>query len=305
MLTLPRFSYVKPQNIKEAISYYIRAKKAVYLAGGTDLIPRMQLRLNKPELVIDLKGIEGIRGVCVNNDTILIGALTTLWELQRVEILQEYFPHFIDAINTTSCNTIRTRATIGGNILQELRCLFYNQSEFWRKAKGTCVKTGGTKCHVTGKESCNANYRSDLGPVLVSLQARVILEGPTGKREILINDLYTGKATHPYNLSQGEILTHVVLPQKKIKGVYWKLKVRGEIDYPEASVAMSLVDRSINIVVGALGPSPYVLTLSSKDQKEAIDEFFEKIKPIANTFLEPQYRWEMAKYITKKLLLEF
>lgn len=305
MLILPRFNYIKPKSTKEAISYHIGSKEAVYLAGGTDIVPRLKLGLNKPKLVIDLKGIEGLEGISVDDNTISIGALTTLWELERTQILQEYFPHLANAISLTSCDTIKTRATIGGNILQELRCLFYNQSEFWRKAKGPCIKTGGVRCHLTGRQSCGANYRSDLAPVLVSLHARLVLEGPVGRKEIPITELYTGEATRPYELSQGEIVTHIVLPRKKIKGAYWKLRVRGAIDYPEASVAISAIDSRINIVVGALGPSPYVHVLTSKDETRSIDEFFEKIKPIANTFLEPQYRLEMTKRITKNLLLQF
>ncbi len=304
MLILPRFDYVRPTSIKEAISYNLRSKNALYLAGGTDLIPRMKLGLNKPELIIDLKGIEDIEGIKADNDTISIGALTTLWELERSKLLQEYFPHLVNAINLTSCETLKTRATIGGNIIQELRCLFYNQSEFWRKAKGLCFKTGGYRCHITGKQNCHANYRSDLGPVLLSLHAKLVLEGPAGRREMLITDLYTGEAAHPYNLFEGEIITHIVLSRKKTKGGYWKLRVRGAIDYPEACVAISVIDGSINIAVGALGPSPYLLTLSTSDLRY-LDEFFEKIQPVANTFLEPRYRWEMAKYMAKKLVLQF
>lgn len=304
MLILPRFNYVKPQSAREAISHYMRSKKAVYLAGGTDLVPRMKLGLDKPELVIDLKGLEGIGNITIDEKTISIGALTTLWELEKAQILREYYPHLIQAVALTSCDIVKTRATIGGNILQELRCLFYNQSEFWRKAKGPCTKTGGIRCHITGRQGCSANYRSDVGPVLVSLDAKLVLEGPGGRREMPITDLYTGEPTRPYNLSQGEILTQIILPRKRIKGVYWKLRVRGAIDYPEASVAISAIDGNIIVVVSALGPLPHVLTLSSKDETRSIDELFDRIKPIPNTFLDPQYRWEMAKYMTKKLVVE-
>ena len=150
-MRLPKFEYKKATHLEEALTIYRHYDgRALYLAEGTDIIARMKLRLEKPVAIIDLKGIKELQGIREEAAYVTIGALTTLYELKQNDIIKRYFPALWAALELTSCETLQIRGTLGGNLLQETRCLFYNQSEFWRNAAGDCLKTGGEKCMVVG-----------------------------------------------------------------------------------------------------------------------------------------------------------
>lgn len=304
-MLLPLFEYKRAHSVVEALFCFQKsAGEAAYLAGGTDLIPRLKLGLKKPRTVVDLKGIEEMYGVREDEEGVKIGALTTLKVLESDRIVEKYFPLLKSAIEVTACETIKMRATIGGNILQGHRCLFYNQSEFWRKAKGLCVKTGGVRCHVTGSANCFANYKSDLAPALIACEAKVTVEGLNGKKTVSLEELYTGDPLRPFALSPEEIVTEIILPRKLFNGHYWKLRVRGSIDYPEASVCVSKGDGNVKIVVGALGPVPKskIFSLRSEIRPEELESFFKEIKLIPNSFLDAEYRREICKLVAKKII---
>ena len=215
---------------------------------------------------------------------------------------REYFPALREALEATSCETLQMRGTVGGNLLQDTRCLFYNQSEFWRRAKGPCVKTGGDSCHVTGSGRCLSNYASDLAPSLLTLGASLRLIGPEGEREITLEELFSGDGAKPFNLKPGEILCEILLPKRVTKGGYEKLRLRGSIDYPLLGVALSMADGKGRLSVGAVGPKPTVWDFES----EGIDLVAEKapqgLQAIGNTVLDPSYRRNMAEVFSRRLI---
>jgi len=139
-----KFEFRSPKDVEEAVRLYREFQgEAVYLSGGTDLVPRMKLGLEKPKAVIDLKRIAPLTAVEDQGDRIRIGALARIFDIKQNDLVRDSFPALEASLDATSCESLQMRGTIGGNLLQNSRCLFYNQSEFWRRSKGFCLKMGG------------------------------------------------------------------------------------------------------------------------------------------------------------------
>lgn len=300
-MILPQAEYRRSRSVEEALAlFYHYEGRAAFLAGGTDLIPRMKLRLAKPLALIDLKGIEELRGVREEGDWVRIGPLTTLYDLRAEELIREEYPALFESLEATSCETLQMRGTIGGNLLQESRCLFYNQSEFWRKAKGFCLKMGGERCNATGGTRCLSNYASDNAPALLSLGARLRTVGSQGEREFSLEELYTGRGERPLRLTPGEILVEILLPRGRTKGGYEKLRVRGAIDYPLLGVAFTVRNGERRLALGAVGPRP--ISFPVQDLEEAAERASAEVSPIPNTVLSPPYIKRMAKVLSLRVM---
>jgi 4-hydroxybenzoyl-CoA reductase subunit beta len=298
--------YRKVSSIDQALALYKQCGgEAHYLSGGTDLVPRVKLRLTKPEVLIDLKGIRALETVEDEGDRISIGALARIADLKKNPSVQGYFPAFRASLEATSCESLQMRGTIGGNLLQNSRCIFYNQSEFWRKSKGFCLKMGGETCNaVPGATTCLANYCSDNASALLTLSAEIRLAGPKGQRQIRLADLYSGKSTRPFLLNAGEILTHILIPKTRTAGGYEKLRLRGSIDYPLLGVALSCVNGTSRFAVGAVGPRPYVFEVDSLEDRrihEMVKGAREAARPAPNTVLDSAYRRDMIAVLVQRL----
>jgi len=304
-MILPKFAYKKAEDVAAAIGLYEKAKgRARYLAGGTDLIPRVKLRLSTPGAVIDLKGIEQLHTVSRKRGSLVIGANVTLFELKHHEAVQEYFPALYESLDATSCETLQMRGTIGGNILQNTRCLLYNKSLEWRTARGFCFKMGGETCNVVPNAAeCFSNYCSDNALSLLSLSASIKLTGPGGERKIRLDKLFSGNGTDPFAIRPGEILTEIHVPVKPSSGAYEKLRVRNAIDYPLLGVAVSIRNGSGRVCVGGIGPAPRVYELqdlSKASLRQAAQQARHDARPVSNTTLSPGYRKKMVQVLTER-----
>ena len=152
--------------------------------------------------------------------------------------------------------THRNMGTLGGNLCLDTRCIYYNQSEWWRDANHHCLKTTGTMCHVAPKSRgvCFATFSGDLAPALLTLDAEVDIAGPAGKRTIPLEKLYIGLARQDVpvtetqgdgkyylSLRPGEIVTAVRAKNTPgLRSGYEKLRIRKSIEYPVAGVAIAL-----------------------------------------------------------------
>lgn len=306
-MILPKFEYKKAQSVAGAIALYKKHNgKARYLAGGTDLVPLLKLKLSVPAAVIDLKGIEELKTISRRNGRLKIGANVTLFDLKNDPFVKEYFPALYGSLDATSCETLQMRGTIGGNVLQDVRCLQYNKSMEWRTARGFCFKMGGKTCNVVSNaQACFANYCSDNAPSLITLSAKVKLSGPGGERTIKLEKIFTGDGRKPFTLEAGEILTEILIPMKKTKGAYEKLRVRDSMDYPLVSVAVSMTDGKTRICVGGIGLEPRVYNLRGVDDsavKEAADKAYTDAKPVSNTVLSAAYRKRMVPVLLKRAI---
>ena len=277
-----------------------------YLAGGTDLIPLVKLRLSTPAAVIDLKGIEALKTITRQDGWLTVGANVTLFDLKNDPLVKEYFPALYQSLEATSCETLQMRGTIGGNILQDTRCLLYNQSLEWRTARGFCFKMGGESCNVVpNARSCFSNYCSDNALSLIALSAQVKLAGPRGERKAKLEKIFSGSGRKPFALEAGEILTQILIPMKKTKGVYEKLRVRDSMDYPLVGIAVSLKGAAVRVCVGGVGPVPLVYELKGIDEeaaKEAAQKASADAKTVANATLSPVYRKKMVGVLFKRAI---
>ena len=306
-MILPKFEYMKAENIAKAIAFHESYNgKARYLAGGTDLIPLMKLRLSTPMAIIDLKGIEELSTISHQGGLITIGANVTLFELKNNDTVKEYFPVLYESLDKTSCETLQMRGTIGGNILQGTRCLLYNKSMEWRTARGFCFKMGGETCNVVpNAKTCFSNYCSDNALSLMALSASVKLSGPQGKREMKLEKIFSGDGRNPFTLMSGEILTEIRIPMKMSKGAYEKLRVRGSIDYPLLGVAVSVKDNAGRVCVGGIGSTPLVYNLENINSgtiKDIAEKASNNVKPVSNTTLSPVYRKKMVSVLIQRAI---
>uniref|UniRef100_A0A7C4EVK9 FAD-binding PCMH-type domain-containing protein n=1 Tax=Desulfomonile tiedjei TaxID=2358 RepID=A0A7C4EVK9_9BACT len=306
-MMLPKFSYSSPKSLREAFDAFQEARQdAVYLSGGTDLIPRLKLRLEKPTFIIDLKHIDQLKAVEETEDSLKIGALASIFDLKNNPLIKKYCPALDASLDATSCETLQMKGTIGGNLLQNTRCLFYNQSEFWRKSKGLCLKMGGEACNaVPGAKKCFSNYCSDNAAALCTVNAKVKLEGIAGERIVPLPRIFSNNAAKPFRLEPGEILTEILIPKQKTRGDYEKLRLRGAIDYPLLGVAFSMSDGVGKLALIAVGAAPKVLDVKSFSE-DAVEQAAQKAMQdtylAANTVLDPDYRKRMIAVLSKRLI---
>jgi len=237
---LNRFDYVEPASIKEASAILAQEPAAKILAGGTDLLVNMKHRVEAPALIVNIKRIPGLDAIKQNSEGIRIGALTSLKTIYRDPVIAGRIPALATAAFSVGSYHHQAMGTIGGNLCQQNRCKYYNQSKWWRSARPLCVKAGGEICHVVSqKTDCYSTYCGDMAPALLALNARVILSGKTGPREIPLERLYSGNGKAPLALGPGEILVQILVPESALNGfsAYIKFANRGSIDFPIVGAA--------------------------------------------------------------------
>jgi len=237
---LPKFEYFEPKDINEAVSILQNEPAARILAGGTDLLVNMKHRVECPPVVVNIKRISDLNYIRQDNGDFRIGALTPLKRLYTTAPIKDLLPGFAQAASAVGSYHHQVMGTVGGNICQQNRCKFFNQSEWWRSSRPTCYKAGGEICHVVNKkEICYSTYCGDLAPALLALDAGIRVAGNGGEREVSIQKLFSGNGKAPLNLKGAEIATEIVIPGVSAKGAltYMKFANRESIDFPIVGIA--------------------------------------------------------------------
>ena len=300
------FEYKRPEHLKELLSLLSQhGEEAALIAGGTDLIPRIKMELKRPKIILSLSAVNGLSYIQQDERTLKIGALTTLYELQHHPTVCQSYPAFFEAIKSTASENIRLRATIGGNVIQDTRCLYYNQFREWRASFKPCFKNHGDICNaVKGSRRCFSTYCGDLAPALISLGASIYLMSKNGNREIPLEAIFSGNGVSPFSLRQGELLKEVIIPFSRTIGGYKKLRIRNSIDYPLVSVALSSDQTEKGrLVIGAMGPQPLNYEFSSYKQLILLaGKAYEDATPVANMPPSPLYRKRMIKVLAEELI---
>lgn len=242
MNLLPDFRCHRPATLEEAVRLKAVAADARFVAGGTDLLVNLRRGLGEPTDLIDLTAITDLAAVRRDGGALWLGAAVTLAELARHPDILAAYPAVAEAALAVAGPTHRAAATLGGNLCQDTRCVFYNQSEWWREGNGWCLKYRGDKCHVVVKsDRCYATYHGDVAPVLMVLDADVVLAGPDGARRIKVADLYRESGAEHLALGAGEAVAAVVLPPPgRQRAAYAKARIRDAIDFPLVGVAVAL-----------------------------------------------------------------
>jgi 4-hydroxybenzoyl-CoA reductase subunit beta len=237
MLRLPRFALAQPRSLSEAVALLAEhGPGAMILAGGTDLVPNLKHELAAPEVLVSLAHVPELRGIRETDEGgLALGAMTSLDELARDARVLARAPALAQAAGLVAGPQLRRMGTLGGNVLLDTRCQWYNQTYFWRSALGFCLKKDGTTCHVVaGGQKCVAAASNDSAPALMTLGARLVIEGALGRREVALDDFWVADGICNRKLEPGEILVEVRLPAPAAdhRGAYGKLRQRGSIDFP-------------------------------------------------------------------------
>ncbi|MFP3928690.1 MAG: FAD binding domain-containing protein [Desulfobacteraceae bacterium] len=265
-MELPMFNYKQAGSLEEAgqllREYQGRARP---LAGGTELLPRMKYGLDKPEVLIGIKGVSYRPPRITSEGRLSLDALITLDAMRQSPELGEKLPVLTDAARAVASKEIRVMGTLGGNICQDSRCLYYNQSHRYQFVE-PCFKRGGNLCYFIPKGSrCWAVYMADTAPALMSLDANVIIYDGVKERTLPLEELYRNDPLQPLSLVPGELLSRISITgaHAKVAGAYRKFTMRGALEFAAVGVAVTLelepgsyVCRKARIVVGAVGPTP-------------------------------------------------
>jgi len=242
MLRLPRFRYVAPTSLEEAIRLRMEhPETSMYVAGGTDVYPKMKRRQFQPEVVIGLGRLVG--DAFANGTGLRIGAGATLTTVAEHPKVREGYAALAEAASLVSTPQLRNMGTIGGNVCLDTRCNWYDQSLFWRTAEGFCMKTdAAVVCRVaTSSPKCLAVASADTVPALIALGASIRVVGPKGERAVSLAECYREDGIRYLALEPGEIVTEVVLPPSDgWRSTYLKLRDRGAFDFPIAGVAAAV-----------------------------------------------------------------
>jgi 4-hydroxybenzoyl-CoA reductase subunit beta len=319
MLRLPPFEYLAPKNLDDAVQLLAQyGDDAMLVAGGTDLFPNMKRRQMTPNYVIGLSALRELCGIKNENGNTIIGAGTTLTQISQSLNLQS----LSTAASLVSSPQLRNAGTIGGNLCLDTRCNYYDQTFFWRKAIGFCMKKDGDVCLVApGGNRCWAISSTDCAPVAVALDARVRLVGPNGAREIPASALYRDDGMNYLTKARDEILTEIVLPPADgLRSTYLKLRRRGSIDFPILGVAAALriapngIVEHARIILGAVASQPVEAIDAQKilvGQKltddvitAAADAAFKPAKPMDNADASYAWRKKMVRVYVQRALAE-
>ncbi len=313
-MRLPKFEYFEPRDIKEAVSILQNEPSAKILAGGTDLLINMKHRVETPPAIVNLKIFNQLDYITRDNDTLHIGALTSLKRIYQSSLIVEKLPGLAEATAAVGSYHHQTMGTLAGNLCQQNRCKFFNQSQWWRSSRPICFKAGGEICHVMNKkEICYSSYCGDVAPTLLVLNAKIAITGPNGSREILLEDFFSGDGNKPLNLNAAEIVTEIIIPLEAMDGVgsYTKFANRESIDFPIVGVAYwtSPQNKQYRVAFTAVDRRPIrghrvEAGLNGKELSEdslngACDVAAKVAKPVKTSVYSPSYKRKVMGLLLK------
>lgn len=315
-------TYTRANDVASAISA-LTNEKAKLLAGGTTLVDLMKLYVEKPAVLIDVSRI-GQDQIRNTEGGIEIGAAASNTAVANDPNVKGKFPVLAQAILSGATQQIRNMASVGGNLLQRVRCPYFRDgiSPCNKREPGTgCSAKGGleTSLAVLGtSEACYATHPSDMAVALVALEAVVRVEGPKGKRDIAIESFHTLPGNSPHiesTLERDEVITGVFVPDspRAAKSMYMKMRDRASYEFALASCAAAVeVEgdsiRSARIALGGVGTKPWrsveaekVLTagkINLETFQSAADAALKDARPLSGS----AFKVELAERIIVKTL---
>ena len=301
--------YIQPTHIKEAIEAAVNQSGAFkFIAGGTDIMVNRQQGNENSPCLIDLTGIKEAKGVKKVKNYLRIGALELLDDLNKFNEISDEFPVLLEAAKSVGSPLIRKSATLGGNLLCENRCLFYNQSEWWRESIGYCLKCEGDICIATkSKKACYSELVSDTAPALISMDAELELIDIDGEKNIKLEDIYTGDGVNPRNLSKTTIIKAILLPlNREFKTIFKKLRQRKSLEFTSLTSTVSIDKmRRIKIVLGGVDPKAVVVLGTVEDNPDdLIKKAIKGARAIDNDMYSRKYRKEMISVFLRQSFKE-
>ena len=249
---MPAFELYQPSSVADAQKLLEQhGPDAWVLAGGMDSFDWLKDRIRKPKVVVDLSGIEELRGVRTTGDGIEIGAMTTLTEVVNNPIIKQKYDLLVQAAELVASPQIRNQGTLGGNVSQDARCWYY-------RAGWPCYRAGGNICYadtpqgrnrehaILHADRCVAVNPSDSAPALIALDAKFVIRTPKGERMVDAEDYFIGPdidITRLLILQPGDLLTAIRIPSAwaGAKFYFEKIRDRNVWDFPLLNVASAMV----------------------------------------------------------------
>jgi 4-hydroxybenzoyl-CoA reductase subunit beta len=317
MLRLPRFQFVEPATLVEALRLRGEAlDSSMYVAGGTDVYPKMKRRQFQPATVISLARV--VDGSFRNGNGLRIGAGATLTAVSEDSRVRNGYRALAEAAGLVSTPQLRNMGTIGGNVCLDTRCNWYDQSLFWRTAEGFCMKTHAeVVCRVAPSSArCLAVASADTVPALIAVGASVAVTGPSGEHSVSLADCYREDGIRYLTLEPGEIVTEIRLPASDgWRSTYLKQRDRNSFDFPIAGVAAAVrwdgtTVAEARVAITALGSRPVAVDASAlvgtKLEDDAIaavaDAAHKAARPMDNTSGTISQRKRAARVFTERAL---
>ncbi len=323
MLTLPMLAVHQPKSVDEAVALLRDIPGARLLAGGTDIVPNLKYGMYETGNLVALRGISReLRYIREEESELRIGAMCSVDQLANHARVIELFPSLADAASQIAGPQLRRMGTVGGNLCLDTRCVYINQSHFWRSALGYCLKKDGTVCHVVkGGQRCVAAASNDTAPILVALGAMVRLVSPRGERIIPLDDFYIADGVKNTQLARDELLVEARIPlaAARLRQAYGKLRLRQAIDFPALNfgVTISVEEQKVaalRLCVGALAARPALVRhvdelrgrpVSTPEEIRALGQELglraqRQCKPLTNIGVDPEWRREILPVLVRR-----
>jgi len=248
---MPAFDLLQPTTAADAQHLLQQhGADAWIMAGGLDSFDWLKDRIKRPKVLVDLSGVEELRGIRTTDGGIEIGALTTLTEIVKHPVIKEQYGVLAEAAELIASPQIRNQGTIGGNVSQDTRCWYYRSG--W-----PCYRAGGNICYAdtpTGRnrehailhaERCVAVNPSDSAPALIALDAKFVLRTPKGERVVDAEDYFVGPdidITRLHILQPGDLLIAIRIPSTWAGARFYfeKVRDRNVWDFPLMNVASAM-----------------------------------------------------------------
>ena len=269
---MPAFDLLQPGSAAEAQKLLQDlGEDAWVMAGGLDSFDWLKDRIKKPKVLVDLSGVDELKGIRATGDGVEIGAMTTLTEIANHPAIQKDYGVLSDAVALVASPQIRNQGTVGGNVSQDARCWYYRDG--W-----PCYRAGGNICYadtpvgrnrehaIFGANRCVAVHPSDSAPALIALDAKFVVQTPKGEQVVDAEDYFVGPETDITRLNMlrpGDLLTAIRIPGTwaGAKFYFEKVRDRNVWDFPLMNVASAIkmsgnnIDQ-IRIAVNAVAPKP-------------------------------------------------
>jgi len=274
---MPTFQLYQPTSVADAHKLLQQHKTdALVLAGGLDSMDWLKDRIRKPKAVVDLAGIEELRGIRETSEGVHIGAMTTLTEVAQNPVIRQKYGVLAQASEVVASPQIRNQGTVGGNVSQDTRCWYY-------RAGWPCYRAGGNICYadtpvgrnrehaILHAERCVAVNPSDTAPALIALDAKFVVSTPNGEQVVDAEDYFVGPdldITRMNILRQGYLLTEIRIPSTWAGAEFYfeKVRDRNVWDFPLMNVASAMrssadMIQNIRIAVNAVAARPLRLKM--------------------------------------------
>jgi xanthine dehydrogenase YagS FAD-binding subunit len=269
---MPTFQLYQPTSVADAQKLLQQHESdALVLAGGLDSMDWLKDRIRKPKVVVDLGGINELRGIRDTSDGVNIGAMTTLTEVAQNAVIRQKYLVLAQASELVASPQIRNQGTVGGNVSQDTRCWYY-------RAGWPCYRAGGNICYadtpvgrnrehaILQAERCIAVNPSDTAPALIALDAKFVISTPKGEQVVDAEDYFVGPdldITRMNILRPGYLLTEIRIPSTWAGAEFYfeKVRDRNVWDFPLMNVASAIrssadVIQNIRIAVNAVAARP-------------------------------------------------